>query len=60
MTTADQIAMGALVEMARDINKDLPPDIWNYIVHISMSEDGVTVTATAIPRSDMYATDDEE
>ena len=50
--------MGALVEMARDINKDLPPDIWNYVVHISMSKDGVT--ATAIPRSDMYATDDEE
>ena len=58
MKTAHQIAMGALVEMARDINKDLPPDIWNYVVHISMSEDGVT--ATAIPRSDMYATDDEE
>ena len=58
MQTADQASMDALVEMARDINKDLPPDIWNYVVTISMGKDGVV--ATAIPRSEMYKTNDEE
>lgn len=45
------------MRVARDINKDLPPDIWNYVVTISMGKDGCHATAT--PRSEMYATDDK-
>lgn len=48
----DQEANAALEKMARDINKNLPPDLWNYMVQISMSKEGVF--ATAIPLEDTY------
>lgn len=54
----DKEANEALEKMARDINKDLPPDLWNYMVQISMSKEGVF--ATAIPLADCYLDADDD
>lgn len=46
--------MDDLIKMAREINTDLPPDLENYLVTISLSKAGTF--AIAVPLED---TDDD-
>lgn len=45
-------AMKELEQMARDINADLPADLQNHVVSITMSKDGIR--AKAIPIEDTW------